>query len=288
MKYLVALLIVLNTLCSLPTVWAANITPEWLHTQVAERPIDSQVRYSIYFKLLNNNAQPIIINNKVLPSASLIKIPILVEAYRQKDAGLLNLKEKINIDKDTAVEGGSVYEMPEGSTLTAAQLMELMIVQSDNTATNILIDKLGMDNINNTIKNKLKLKDTILQRKMMDFDAVKLGKQNYTTVEDIGILLEKLYLGQALDKGCDQKMLATLLKQEDNTCIPAQLPANTSVAHKTGQLDGQYYDAAIVYAPLNDYILVIMADNVQNEPQAMYDMSEISRVIYDAVGRKPW
>lgn len=271
------------------TAFAAIIDQEWLQGKLQELPVDKKVEYSVYLKILNNNTEPaIIINSKILPSASLIKIPIIIEAYQQQQLGKLNLKESILIDKNIAVEGGSIYEMPVGQVLTVEQLLELMIVQSDNTATNILIDKLGMDNINRNIRWQLGMFDTSLQRKMMDFEAVKQGRQNYTSVTDMGIMLEKLYLKQIINCQASQAIINTLLRQEDNTCIPAQIPQPIKIAHKTGQLDGQYYDAAIVYAPRNHYILIIMADNVTNEPQALYDISEISRVIYDQLGRQPY
>jgi beta-lactamase class A len=290
-KVMLSIMIFCSVLCLysfalLSTVSAAPISEQWLSDQVKNLPTQKTTEHAIYVKPLGlgQDNHDVVLNSHKMASASLIKIPIMIEAYNQKNQGLLDFNEKITIRHTNTVEGGSIYNLPDGTTLTIGQIVELMIVQSDNTAANILIDKLSMKKVNAMI-DSLGCKDTLLQRKMMDFEAAKQGRQNYTSVTDMANLLEKLYKLQCLDPASDQAMLDTLARQEDNTAIPAQLPHHITIAHKTGELDGMNYDCAIVYGQSHDYILCIMAENVKDEPHAFYDMSAISLAIYDQIGR---
>ncbi len=263
---------------------AEPITEKWLSNQVATIPAEKGTKYSLYVKPLTEDGKPIVLNSHKMASASLIKIPIMIEAFNQKNQGKLDFDELVIIRHAKTVEGGSVYNLPDGSILSIGQIVDLMIVQSDNTSANILIDRLGMDNVNKMITS-LGCKETILQRKMMDFEAVKRGRQNYTSVTDIANLLGKLYASKCLDPESDKAMLEIMQRQEDNTVISAQLPHQLKIAHKTGQLDGMYYDCGIVYGTSHDYIICMMAENVKDEPRVMYDMSSLSLTIYDKIGR---
>lgn len=263
---------------------ASPVSDKWLSEQVKTLSTQKSTKFAISIKPLSQQGPDMVMNSHKMPSASLIKIPILIEAFHQKNQEMLDFNEQVIIRHSQTVEGGSVYNLPDGTILTISQLLELMIVQSDNSATNILIDKLGMSSVNAMIK-KLGCPDTVLQRKMMDFEAVKQGRQNYTSVKDMTKILEKLYSLQCLDPESDKAMLEILQRQEDNTIIPAQLPHHIKIAHKTGELDGMNYDCGIIYGQSHDYILCIMAENVKNEPQAFYDMSFISLAIYDQIGR---
>lgn len=289
-KVVLSILVCLGVLCmyglAIPNLAsAAPISDKWLSEQVKNLSTQKTTQYAIYVKPLEQLGQDdVVLNSHKMASASLIKIPIMIEAFNQKNQGILDFNEPVTIRHSQSVEGGSVYNLPDGTVLTVNQLIELMIVQSDNTACNILIDKLKMENVNAMIK-KLNCPDTILQRKMMDFEAVKHGRQNYTTVTDMANILEKLYNKQCLDPESDKAMLEILQRQEDNTIIPAQLPHHIKIAHKTGELDGMNYDCGIIYGQSHTYILCMMAEKVKDEPRAFFDMSTISLAIYDQIGR---
>ncbi len=263
---------------------AEPLSSTWLANQIKTIPKEKKTKYAVYLQALGDNSKPIVFNSHKMASASLIKIPIMIEAFKQKQQGKLNFSEPIIIRHANAAEGGSVYNLPDGTILSLGEIVELMIVQSDNTSANILIDKLGMENVNATLK-ELGCRETILQRKMMDFAAVKKGRQNYTSVSDIAHLLQKLYALQCLDPASDQAMLEIMQRQEDNMIIPAQLPHQLKIAHKTGQLDGMYYDCGIVYGKKGDYLLCLMAENIKDEAHVLYDMSSLSLAIYDKIGR---
>lgn len=289
-RMILSILVCFGMLCmyvvALPNlVSAAPISDKWLSEQVKNFSTQKEAQYAIYVRPLNQAGQDVVLNSHKMASASLIKIPIMIEAFNQKNQGKLDFNERFTIRHAETVEGGSVYNLPDGTVLTIGQLVELMIVQSDNSACNILIDKLKMENVNAMIKKLGCSSDTILQRKMMDFEAVKQGRQNYTNVTDMANILEKLYNRKCLDPKSDKAMLEILKRQEDNTIIPAQLPHHIQIAHKTGELDGMNYDCGIIYGQSHNYILCMMAENVKDEPQVFYDMSAMSLAIYDQIGR---
>ncbi|WP_094606977.1 hypothetical protein SPSIL_048310 [Sporomusa silvacetica DSM 10669] len=289
-KIFLSILVCFGMLCmyvvALPNlVSAAPISDKWLSEQVKNFSTQKEAQYAIYVRPLNQAGQDVVLNSHKMASASLIKIPIMIEAFNQKNQGKLDFNERFTIRHAETVEGGSVYNLPDGTVLTIGQLVELMIVQSDNSACNILIDKLKMENVNAMINKLGCSSDTILQRKMMDFEAVKQGRQNYTNVTDMANVLEKLYNSKCLDPKSDKAMLEILKRQEDNLIIPAQLPHHIKVAHKTGELDGMNYDCGIIYGQSHNYILCMMAENVKDEPQVFYDMSAMSLAIYDQIGR---
>ena len=159
-----------------------------------------------------------------------------------------------------------------------------MIVESDNTCTNVLIDRLGMDAVNEEIR-RLGMTHTILQRKMMDFIASRDGRENMTTVSDMGRFFSLLSRGHAVDAARDQRMLDILSHQEDNCILPAQLPHTVRVDHKTGELDGIYHDCGLIYAPSGPFILCLMADGVSDEPRLFYGLSYFTRAVYDELAR---
>ncbi|MEN6389282.1 MAG: serine hydrolase, partial [Syntrophomonas sp.] len=170
---------------------------------------------------------------------------------------------------------GSLAGRPSGTSLTIRQLIELMITESDNTAANLLIDKLGFDYINNTIQT-LGCQDTVLQRKMMDKST---GKENYTSVQDLILLLQSIYKGTCVSSSADQEMISILKKQKQRNLIPRSLPSGCVIANKAGNLPGIVNDAAIVFTKQGDYILCILSKKV-DEKQANEIMPKLSKIIY--------
>ena len=181
-----------------------------------------------------------------------------------------------------AVEGGSFYHLPAGTEVTVRELIRHMIVESDNTCANMLIDMVGMDAVNATMQ-ELGLSHTVLRRKMMDFAAASQGRENMTTASDMGRLFELLFNGQCVDGAYDMEMLEILKGQEDNCILPAQLPNMIPVAHKTGELDGIYHDCGIIYDKKNPFVLCILAEGIENEAQGIYDLSYLTRAVYDSI-----
>lgn len=248
----------------------------WLE-QAVERRLEKGVSVSVYCRRLDGGRE-IRWQDKVMPSASLIKVPILVCAFRREKEGLLSFAQKQAVYD--AVEGGSFFDLPQGAVVSVWDLLFHMIVESDNTCTNMLIDLLGFDAVNEEIRRQ-GMAHTVLRRKMMDFEAAAAGRENVTTAADMGRLFIRLAQGRCLDPERDKTMRQILAAQEDNCILPAQIPHNVAVEHKTGQLDGIYHDCGLVWKPGGPYVCCLMADHICDEPKALYDLSYLGRDIYD-------
>lgn len=183
-----------------------------------------------------------------VPSASVIKLPIMIEAMEQVKAGRLDLDE-IHILTDAEKVGGDgvLKTYSHRSRVSYRDLLRLMMIYSDNTATNIFINELGMDAINERIQ-ALRLEKSQLNRVMMDTLAVRQGRENYVTARDMNTLLTRIYRNEVATPELCAQMLTILKQNEDTATIPSRLPKGTMVAHKTGTLSYIRGDAAIVYA----------------------------------------
>lgn len=182
-----------------------------------------------------------------LVAASVIKIPILAEAFRQARDGLLSMDEMFSIRPEQKMPScGALTYLHDGLQVTLRDLCVLMIILSDNSATNILIDRLGIENINRTIR-AIDLEKTTLRRRLFDREASRRGIQNHITAGEMALLLKKMYLGQCVSLDADAEMLAILKDQRLNGKIPFFLN-DYEIAHKTGEDDGITHDVGIVYA----------------------------------------
>ena len=222
-----------------------------------------------------------LLNPQRLRSASLIKLFILAEAFRRVRRGELDLTEAVTVPEEAKVGGaGALETSPPGTVRTWRQLLEVMIVESDNTATNLVIDRLGMASVN-ALAAALGCRDTVLRRKMMDFAAADEGLENYTTPADVAAILALLYRGKCVDPEADAAMVAILLRQEDLCKLPLLLPAPAKVACKSGELDGAEHDAGIVYGEGCDYVLAVMSDDLPDAERGRGVIAKLSRTVYD-------
>ncbi|MCP9749222.1 serine hydrolase [Lacihabitans sp. CS3-21] len=245
------------------------------------KELDPEIVVSM--KLQNQTGKLLFERNgqKVVPSASVIKIPILFSLLKAKG---INLKHAYTLQpKDIVGGSGDIqYEVPF-KKITYNYLAQKMISVSDNTATNILIEKLGSEQIQEDINN-WGLTNTKLNRKMMDFEAIKAGKQNFTTCEDINGLLLKLLNKQLLSKKSGKKAMEILLACEDRTTIPRNIPVNVPIAHKTGTLDYVRGDAGIIFSK-NILILTVFVENFESLQQAETIIGKIAECCYKDFGQ---
>lgn len=228
-----------------------------------ERKIKNEIatfkgEVGIVIKDLRNGREILYEQNKLLPSASLVKIPIMVSCFYAANSGKIKLEEIIYLKPEQKVSGsGLLKNITEGLRLSVGELIELMITESDNTATNILIERLGFDYLNNSFK-KLGLRNTNLSRRMMDFANRKEGIENYITAYDISYLLEKIYRKELLSNDISQRCLELLKLQKMRDRIPAGLPPDTVIAHKTGLEKGICHDAGIVFTDSGDFLICVL------------------------------
>lgn len=218
-----------------------------------------------------------------VPSASVIKLPILLEAMERVKAGTLDLGE-IHILTDSEKVGGSgvLATYPHRSRISYNDLLRLMLVYSDNTATNIFINELGMDAINARMR-AIGLSKSRLGRVMMDTTAARQGRENYVTAGEMNVLLAKIYRRQVATPALCGQMLDLLKQCDDTLTIPRLLPKGTVVGHKTGTLAYVRGDAGIVYAR-EPFVLTVFLEGVPT-PDAERIIAEIALRCYTFFSR---
>lgn len=217
--------------------------------------------------------------DKKYVSASIIKVPIMIEALSRVDLGEINLDDKFNIGDDNKVDFSVITEQ-DLKECNFEELIEWMIISSDNTATNVLIDILGLENINDRIK-KLNMKNTLLERKMMDFKAIEYGRNNYTSLNDMLIAMEGLYRGVLISSEMSLKAIDILKNQRDNFMLKRYIRDNVTLANKTGELDKLNNDVGIFYTKNHNYFIGIFVHDVKKNKDAYEIIGKISKEVYD-------
>jgi beta-lactamase class A len=165
--------------------------------------------------------------------------------------------------------------------MTLGQLCEVMITGSSNLAANLLIDKLGVENIRQTIR-RLHADGMQVRRGVEDGKAFAKGINNTTTARALLSLFEAIARSRAVDASASGQMIAILKRQKFNEAIPAGLPPGTAVAHKTGEITKIHHDAAIVYAR-RPFVLIVLVRGLADQKQSAALIADITRVLYQAV-----
>jgi len=230
--------------------------------------------------------------DKVFHAASTMKIPVMIELFAEARRGRLSLDDTLVVRNEFhSILDGSVYQLSpdddseqdlykaEGETRTLRQLCELMITVSSNLATNLLIDRLGVENVRAMI-HELNAGGMQLFRGVEDMKAYRMGLSNTTTARALDVMLDALARRRAVDPRASREMVEILERQQFNDAIPAGLPPGTIVAHKTGSTSRVHHDAAIVYAP-RPFVLVILTRGIEDQKQSAALMADIARTLYD-------
>ncbi|MCI4446249.1 MAG: serine hydrolase [Candidatus Aminicenantes bacterium] len=218
--------------------------------------------------------------DQLFPAASLVKIPIMVACFKAVQDGLIDLGAHYVLERKDKVGGSGVLRrMRSGRVFTWGELIEYMVTESDNTAANILIDKLGFDYINRVFR-EIGLEKTTLNRRMIDFNAREQGLENYTTAAEMTELLEKIYYGQCFNREISERCLEILKKQKINDRLPRYLPKDVIVAHKTGLEREVCHDAGIVFTPYGDYIITVLVHTWGGPAAAKIFIARLSSYFY--------
>jgi beta-lactamase class A len=204
--------------------------------------------------------------DEVVTAASTIKVPILAAALDEVDAGRLDLAQPTAIPPQRAGGSGVLHALPDLHTLTLADLLTLMIIVSDNTATNVVIDLIGIGRVNQFCAGA-GLNATVLRRKMMDADAVRLGLENTTTAHDQATLLDAIAWRNLLPAPLRAFALHALERQQFNDGLPSLLPDEVIVAHKTGELPGVRHDVGVITGTNGrQAVVAVLVSGVDAEP----------------------
>lgn len=202
--------------------------------------------------------------DKLFPSASLAKIPIMSACFLAAQEGRIKLNREITLKSSDKFSGsGILKDTRSGVTFNIEELIGLMIYDSDNTATNMLTNIVGIDYLNNVF-NSFGLKNTNLFRKVADFGSRDRGIENYTTAEDMALILEQMYRRILVSKNISEKCLKVLKLQRVNDRIPRYLPVDVAVAHKTGLERGVCHDAGIVFSCKGDFLICVLTKHANS------------------------
>lgn len=213
------------------------------------------------------------LEHDTFPTASTIKIAIVYELFKQASEGRIKLDETIALDRSKAVGGTGVLVEMGTPTLSIRDYAVLMVTLSDNTATNVLIDRLGMEAIAKRMQG-LGLGATKLRRHMMDTAAARRGDENVSSPDDLARLLQAMP-----PEGID------LLKKPKESRLRRGLPPDVATADKPGELDGVRVDAGIVYAKNRPFVFCVMTTFLKDEGEGERAIEELARAAYDYYSR---
>jgi beta-lactamase class A len=226
-------------------------------------------------------------------AASTMKVPVMIELFRQARMGRLALDDEIPVVNEfhSIVDGSAftldasgdsdrtVYERV-GGRMSYRELCDAMITVSSNFATNLILERLGARSVQATA-DALGAPGMRVLRGVEDDKAFQKGLNNTTTARALMTLMLKIARGEAVDKAASEEMVAVLERQAFNERIPAGLPKGIRVAHKTGEITRIQHDAAIVYAP-RPFVLVVLVRGLQDPKAGSALAADITRTLYAA------
>jgi beta-lactamase class A len=227
-------------------------------------------------------------------AASTMKTPVMIEVFRQAALGYFTLQDTMVVRKEfQSIVDGSWYTLQAGddsdddvyakmgTPQTIQYLLERMITRSSNVATNLLMTKVNGEQITATMR-QLGAPYILVRRGVEDNKAYQQGLNNVTSAYDLQVIFEQIALGRAVSVEASADMVKILKQQYHNDLIPALLPKDVQVAHKTGWITGVHHDSGIIYLPDGrQYVLVLLSKKCTNEAAAVQLLAMISRKIYD-------
>jgi beta-lactamase class A len=296
-----AIALLLTLLVSTPNTRLAAQTPDAsdLIGKIKNELAKNEGTFAIAFKDAASGEEILINEREKFHAASTMKTPVMIEVYKQAAAHKFNLTDSMLIKNEfKSIVDGSSYELnvkddsePEfykiiGEKRPLYDVMYQMIIASSNLATNLIIEWVDARNVTQTMR-ALGATDIEVLRGVEDSKAFAKGLNNKVTAYDLMILYDQMARGKIIDPVTSERMIAILLDQKFNDVIPAQLPKEVKVAHKTGWITGVRHDSGIVILPGGQrYSLVILSKNLKNEPAAIQSMATVSKMIFEYVQRK--
>ncbi len=238
-----------------------------------------------------------ILPDRPFHAASTMKVPVQIEAWRKvRDTGL-SLDSTLEVKNSfRSIVDGTLYRIEEdsddaiyeqlGERMMISDLIYQMITVSSNLATNLLIDFLGSESIQKTV-DSLGAPGMQVLRGVEDLKAFELGLSNSATARSLATLMEAIQQGKAIHASADSNMVEVLLDQAFNEMIPAGLPSDVQVAHKTGQITRIHHDAAIIYPPNSPpYVLIILIEGLEDDAESAALGANIARTTHNALRGK--
>ncbi|HNW45147.1 MAG TPA: class A beta-lactamase-related serine hydrolase [Elusimicrobiales bacterium] len=234
----------------------------------------------IYFRDLNTGREWDYNADRLFPSASLIKVPIMAAVMEKVRLGAITLNTQIKLTRAGRVGGsGSLKWVRDGTSLSVMEIIYKMITESDNTATRMLIDYVGMNYLQTEFRN-LGLVHTNICPEGMSLVSGRIEKDNYTTAREMAGMLERIYAGELIDRESSEFMLDVLKHNKSRTRLRKGLPMGWEIGHKTGLLRKCCHDAGIVFSPRGDYVIVVMTSEVPDYTSAKNFIARVASLTY--------
>ena len=250
----------------------------------------SGAEVSIAYRRLDGSEEWLHEGDRVFHAASTMKVPVMVELFRQDSLKLLSLADPLEVRNEfKSVVDGSTYSMDlgedsddvvyknVGKSMTLEALNQQMITASSNFATNLLIDRLGVSSVRATVE-AMGAYGLEVRRGVEDQKAFDKGIINETTARGLFVVLQAIAQGKAVSKEASARMVEVLAAQKFNDGIPRGVPAGTKVAHKTGTITRVHHDAAIVYGR-RPCVLVILTRGIEKESDSDILIARITRAL---------
>jgi beta-lactamase class A len=269
-----------------------NKLQDQISAKLAEQPGD----FAVAFKDLTTGETLLINEQEYFHAASTMKTPVMIEVYKQAAAGVFSLNDSFILKNEfKSIVDSSVFSLNAnddsekelyhhlGEKRSLYNLVYDMIIMSSNLATNTVIELVNARAVTQTMR-QLGAKHIQVLRGVEDAKAFEKGFNNVTTANDLMLIYEKMAKGEIIDSASSQAMIKILLNQQFKEIIPARLPKEVKVAHKTGNIAHVQHDSGIVFLPNGrKYVLVLLSKNLQKEEQAIKAMAEVSEMIYKYV-----
>jgi beta-lactamase class A len=250
----------------------------WEKLGIAIRDIDQRLDgvMGIAIEDLTTREHFFLHEDEVFAQASSIKITVLANLYAQAQQGKLKLTDLYTVQSSDLVPDSDIMNglTPGVTRVTLRDLATMMVAVSDNSATNVLIDRVGMQNVN-AMLDSLALTHTRLRRKMMDLKAAKEGRENVSTPREMMQLLDAIYRGKVLNKESTADFFKMLSTHKDSF-IPRDLPPDLEIANKPGELEAVRNDSGIVFVEGRPYVICVMAAFLRNERDGEEAISKVS------------
>lgn len=277
------------------TITACKEQTPSLETLVKEQVQKIEGNVAVAYLNLNEPSDSLFLNiDEAFHAASTMKVPVMIELYKQQAEGKFNLNDTIVLrNQFKSIVDGSLYAMDIGEDsdddvyskidqeITLYELMRPMITTSSNLATNALIEIVDAKKVTQTMRELGADKIEVL-RGVEDQKAYDLGLSNATTARDLMVIMKAIAEGKAANTNDTNEMLSILKDQKWNDVIPKYLPENIEIAHKTGSITGVHHDAAIVYLPTGEsYVLVLLSKNLKDWDLGTDQLAKISETIYN-------
>lgn len=268
-----------------------------LKSKIEEYLSEQEGAFAVWFQDLEDESQHFAINeDSLFHAASTMKTPVMIELFKRVEAGEISLDDSILVEnKFYSIVDGSEFQMellPEstdpiekkvGEMATIRELNHAMITYSSNLATNILIQQVGAEQTTQTMRELGAMNIQVL-RGVEDLKAFDQGLSNRTTAKDLGMIFEHIANGTAVNPKMDHLMIDILTDQHYGDIIPAKLPDDVAIAHKTGSITGVEHDSGIVYLPNgSSYVFIFLSKNLPDNLKGREIGAAVAEMVYEFV-----